>query len=112
MKNDLKLYLKKIDGILKEEKTQYREQTLKEHLLQIKIFQYERLVHLIVTVFVGIISILFLLFGLYLNNIILLILFVGTFLLFIPYIFHYYFLENGVQKLYHQYWLLQKKRTK
>ncbi len=109
MRNDLKVYLERVDCLLEKEKLQDKEQILKDHLLQIKIFQHERLIHLIVTVFVGIISILFLLFGLCLDNIMLLILFIITLLLFIPYILHYYFLENGVQKLYHQYWSLQKK---
>lgn len=109
MKQDLKTYLEKIDNILKKDKIKDKEKTLKDHLIQIKFFQHERLIHLIVTVFVGTIAILFLLFGLFLNNILLFLLFALTFLLFIPYILHYYFLENGVQKLYHQYWDLNNK---
>lgn len=109
MKQDLKNYLEKIDTILKKDKIKDKEKTLKDHLIQIKFFQHERLIHLIVTVFVGTMAILFLLFGLFLNNILLFLLFALTFLLFIPYILHYYFLENGVQKLYHQYWDLDNK---
>ncbi len=109
MKHDLKIYLEKIDNILKKDNIKNQEQVLKDHLIQIKFFQHERLIHLIVTVFVGTIAILFLLFGLLLNNLMLFLLFALTFLLFIPYILHYYFLENGVQKLYHQYWELEKK---
>ena len=82
------------------------------HLQMVQHFQHERLVHLIVTVFVGSMTILFLLFGLLTNNIYLYILFASTFILFIPYIFYYYFLENGVQKLYKQYWLLLDKEKK
>lgn len=109
MKHDMKQYLEEIDNILKKEKINEKEKILKEHLIQIKFFQHERLIHLIVTVFVGTLAVLFLLFGLLLSNIMLFILFILTFLLFVPYIFHYYFLENGVQKLYHQYWKLQDK---
>ena len=58
----------------------------KEDLLtHISFFQHERLIHLLVTIFTGIITIL---------------LFLLMVCLFIPYIFHYYFLENKVQELY------------
>ena len=76
MKQDLKTYLEKTDNILKKDKIKDKEKTLKDHLIQIKFFQHERLIHLIVTVFVGTIAILFLLFGLFLNNISLFLLFV------------------------------------
>lgn len=109
MKHDLKEYLNEIDELLKKDKIKDKEQILKNHLIQIKFFQHERLIHLIVTVFVGTMTILFLLFGLFLNNLMLFLLFLLTFLLFIPYILHYYFLENGVQKLYKQYWNLDNK---
>ena len=58
-----------------------REQ--KQLLIQIQFFQHERLIHLIVTALLAL-DILFL-------------------VLLIPYIFHYYRLENGVQKLYEYY---------
>ena len=73
-------------------------------------FQHERLVHLIVTFFTGISTILFLLGFLAFTNLLLLLLFVITMLLFIPYIFHYYYLENGVQKLYDLYLEIYRKK--
>lgn len=106
MKKELKDYLEKIDNCINNKKI--TKETLEDHLIRIKLFQHERLIHLIVTVFVGLISVLFLLFGLLLNNLTLFLLFSLTFILFIPYILHYYFLENGVQKLYYQYWQLKK----
>lgn len=109
MKENLKEYLTYIDNVIKQEKNKDLEQITKNHLTQIKFFQHERLVHLIVTVFVGSMAILFLLFGLLTSNIMLFILFLATLLLFIPYILYYYFLENGVQKLYKQYWNLLEK---
>lgn len=112
MKDNLKEYLTDIDNIISNEKNTNLSQIINNHLTQIKFFQHERLVHLIVTVFVGSMTILFLLFGLLTNNIYLYILFAATFILFIPYIFYYYFLENGVQKLYKQYWLLLDKEKK
>ena len=110
MKDNLKEYLSYIDNL--SEKVADLEKVIESHLIQIKFFQHERLIHLIVTVFVGSMTILFLLFGLLTSNIMLFILFAATLILFIPYIFYYYFLENGVQKLYKQYWTLLDKAKK
>ncbi len=112
MKENLKSYLSYIDKIIKTKDTKNIEEIANDHLIQIKFFQHERLIHLIVTVFVGSMSILFLLFGIASNNILLFLPFVATLILFIPYIFYYYFLENGVQKLYKQYWQLLDKEKK
>ena len=71
-------------------------------------FQHERLVHLIVTFFTGIGTILFLLGFLAFENIPLLLLFLITLCLFVPYIFHYYYLENGIQRLYNLYFDIKK----
>ena len=66
-----------------------------EHLTQVSFFQHERLIHLIVTVTFAILEILSLLMTL-INAVVVLI-------LLIPYIRHYYILENEVQKMYKQY---------
>ena len=68
---------------------------IKGHSLHVK--------NLMVTFFVGISSILFLIGFLLVENIYLFVLFLITLCLFIPYIFHYYYLENGTQKLYELY---------
>lgn len=80
-----------------------REEFLKEMLVQIQFFQHERLIHLIVTVCFALLLMLALIgcyltpdFGLFA----LAALFFG---LLVPYIKHYYLLENGVQKLYSYY---------
>ena len=57
MKNNLKLYLKEIDTLLKKKEIKDLEKIKEEHLLQIQFFQHERFVHLLVTVFVGIVTI-------------------------------------------------------
>ncbi len=66
-------------------------------------FQHERLIHLLVTFLFSILSIgsffVFVL-SLYLPT---LVIFAVFMLLLVPYIFHYYKLENGVQKLYDLY---------
>lgn len=74
-------------------------------------FQHERLVHLIVTFFVGIAMVLFFIGFLITENILVFVLFILLLCLFIPYIFHYYYLENNVQKLY-DYYLQNKRITK
>ena len=74
-------------------------------------FQHERLVHLIVTFFVGIAMVLFFIGFIITENILVFVLFLLLLCLFIPYIFHYYYLENNVQKLY-DYYLQNKRITK
>lgn len=109
MQEILKEHINKIDNLLKEDKLKNKDEIIDKHLKQIEFYQHERLVHLIVTVFVGTMCVLFLLAGLFLENILVLLLFLLTFILFVPYIFHYYALENGVQKMYNQYWNLLDK---
>ena len=107
MKSNLKECIKELEN-LKEIKD--KERLLKNLLIQIKFFQHERFVHLLVTVFVGISAILFLLGFIALENIGFGLLFLITLCLFIPYIFHYYYLENGVQKLYKIYFEIEEKK--
>lgn len=109
MDKKLKTHISNIDKILNNSKIKDKEELLNDHLTQISFFQHERFVHLLVTVFTGIISILFFLFGTLLENIMLMLLFAITLCLFIPYILHYYKLENGVQRMYEQYWSLKEK---
>ena len=98
MKLKLEKYIKKTEKDIKN-----NEVNKDELLVVIKFFQHERLVHLMVPFFVGISSILFLIGFLLVENIYLFVLFLITLCLFIPYIFHYYYLENGTQKLYELY---------
>ena len=79
-------------------------------LTRIQFYQHERLVHFLVTFFVGLCTVLFLLGFLFLENVFLLVLFLLTMCLFVPYIFYYYSLENGVQKLYDIYIDAMKKK--
>ena len=101
MKLKLNNYISELEDKLKNNKIE--KDLDKEVLTAIAFFQHERFVHLLVTVFVGISCILFLLGTLQFGIIGLFLLFLITLLLFIPYIFHYYYLENGVQKLYDLY---------
>ncbi len=83
--------IEKIDGIMKN------------HMTQIGFFMHERLVHLIVTVLFAIGTFMTIFTYLALENMGLLMLTLLLIILLIPYIKHYYLLENGVQKMYVQY---------
>lgn len=76
---------------------------LQEHMTQIGFFQHERLVHLIVTVTFAILTMLSLVAALMICNPALYALTLLFLVLLIPYIMHYYTLENEVQKMYVQY---------
>lgn len=106
MKIKLSTYCKVLEQKIK--KKQIDKNLSEEVYTWILFFQHERLVHLIVTFFTGIGTILFLLGFLAFENIPLLLLFLITLCLFVPYIFHYYYLENGVQKLYDLYFDIKK----
>lgn len=75
----------------------------KELLIQIQFFQHERLVHLIVTVLFALLTVITLLAELFLMKPVLLLLSLLFLVLLVPYVGHYYLLENGVQKLYEYY---------
>jgi hypothetical protein len=79
------------------------EKEIKKHLIQIEFFMHERLVHLIVTMVFAIMTVMSILYAIGYPTIGMLILIVAFMCLLIPYIAHYYLLENGVQKMYRQY---------
>ncbi len=93
------------------EKTDTEEQTiqemvqdkLKEHLVQVGFFQHERLIHLIVTVTFALLEMLAIVLNVISDSLFTLLLPIVILILLIPYIRHYYILENEVQKMYVQY---------
>ena len=92
-------------------KTDTEEQTmqemvqdkLKEHLVQVGFFQHERLIHLIVTVTFALLEMLAIVISVISDSFFTLLLPIVILILLIPYIRHYYILENEVQKMYGQY---------
>lgn len=108
MKNMLKDYINKLDQITNQSKISNRAEILEDLKLKITFFQHERIVHLIVTMFTGTFSLLSFLAATTSGHIELYILTALLLLLFIPYIAHYFFLENNVQKLYTYYDKLNK----
>ena len=104
MKNRILGYRTRIDRILEENAPDTNwEELLSEHLVQIGFFQHERLVHLMVTLAFALFAIMTIFLtmsspspGLFALTILFLV-------LLIPYIQHYYLLENETQKMYVQY---------
>lgn len=106
MKKYLYNYINQVDMLISDN-SKIDDKTITNHLIKIKFFQHERLIHLIVTIFYALFFVIFISLGFihYIFFIISLILII--FLLF--YIFHYFSLENGVQHLYKQYDMLKSK---
>lgn len=102
-------YRKYIDELLIQEEENDWEMVLKRHLQQIVFFQHERLIHLIVTVAFALLEMGAAGFFVVTEDIGLALLAAVLFLLLVPYIRHYYLLENEVQKMYGQYDRIQEK---
>ena len=111
MKIYMKEYIDKIDEIISNNKKIDKiDELIEEHLIKIRFFMHERIVHFLVTM---LFAIMFLITFLYsLNNFSIGIMFLNIlfFCLLVPYIFHYYYLENSVQYMYRQYDKLKEKK--
>ena len=109
MKKRILTYRKYIDFLLASEKQYDWKYIKQEHITQVAFFQHERLVHLIVTVTFAVLELLtvcaYVIVGALDSTLSfpLLILALLINVLLIPYIKHYYLLENEVQKMYVQY---------
>lgn len=105
MEERLKRYLNDTNQLLKEKNISSQDWKVRkeEHLIQISFFQHERLVHLIVTVIFALLEMLSLIIIVFHFSIMAVALAILFLILLIPYIRHYYILENGVQKMYTQY---------
>ncbi|MCU6744158.1 hypothetical protein OCV77_06565 [Suilimivivens aceti] len=93
------LRLSKEQNVTEEEISRIK----KEHLVQISLFQHERLVHLIVTVTFALLEMLAILLTVVSRELFPILLSGALLILLIPYVRHYYILENEVQKMYGQY---------
>lgn len=110
MKQRIVGYRKRIDALLEQapEGTDW-ETILQEHMTQVSFFQHERLIHLVVTVTFAILTMLALAIYCIAEYMPVLILIVLLLVLLVPYIGHYYTLENEVQKMYGQYDEIQSR---
>lgn len=105
-------YRKYIDGLLQKKEELFWDEILEEHLQQIAFFQHERLVHLIVTVTFALLEMIAMAVTLLAFTPALFALDLLIFVLLVPYVRHYYILENEVQKMYGQYDEIRKKCRK
>lgn len=72
----------------------------RELLVKIQFMQHERLIHFLVTILFALLMFMSLIAFFVSENLGMLAAAVLMLILLVPYIAHYYFLENGVQKLY------------
>ena len=114
MKNRILRYMEYVDNILEKNETGLSyEEILQEHMVQIQFFSHERLIHLLVTITFALLT-----FGTFFLLVLsfspgVVCLFIALLVLLVPYIMHYYLLENGVQKMYQQYdGLLRRIRSR
>lgn len=104
MKKYILEYMNKVrsfmDSDMKDADIEKIREVLSEFEVKISYFQHERLIHLIVTVLFAILEVIAIALILIAPSLPALIL-SGLFLvLVIPYVMHYYFLENSVQRMY------------
>lgn len=106
MEKRCKEYLKAIDEMLNDLASGSREfepSMIERHLVQISFFQHERLIHLIVTALFAVMTVLSLMLLLIVGGFVPVALLVLLLVLLVPYVRHYYILENSVQRMYEQY---------
>jgi len=108
MTKEIKQYISELEDLLNETGEQRDwERIGAEMLVRIGFYQHERLIHLIVTVTFALLAIIS--FCISLKNQAFILVAALFLILEIPYIIHYYFLENYVQKLYRLYYAVKNK---
>lgn len=104
-------YRKYIDELISQDNSDW-DAVIKEHLIQVSFFQHERLIHLIVTVTFALLEVIVIALSVVSFTIAVGLLAIALLVLLIPYIRHYYILENEVQKMYGQYDRMVEKRDR
>ena len=100
---------KYLDDYIKELENKKNKIDIEELKAKISFFQHERLIHLIVTLFFSLFAIIFTFISLYTTNIYIYVISLILYVFVVFYILHYYYLENGVQKLYKIFDKLNRK---
>ena len=103
--NFMEEYLTRLDGKTLSE----LKKMMDKHMTEIYFFMHERFIHLIVMCLFAIGTFMTIFTYVLSDNIMLLPLAFFLLVLLVPYIKHYYLLENGVQKMYKQYDKLLEK---
>ena len=102
MKKRITEYLAYIDALLERDDMDW-ERERQKHLVQIAFFAHERQVHLIVMALFALATVISILYLNFSGSLIIVALVFALLVLLIPYVMHYYLLENSVQKMYEQY---------
>mgnify|MGYP001068216771 FL=1 len=102
-------YRKYIDELLQQTNVDWTA-VIREHLIQVAFFQHERLIHLIVTVSFAFLEVVVIGLCVAAFTLGVGLLAIALLVLLVPYVRHYYILENEVQKMYVQYDKLVEKR--
>ena len=112
MREYLTAYLQRMDALLSAANPgEDYDLLIEKHLQMTAFMQHERLIHFLVTMLFALGF--FLVLGFFLmteQKLMLGVLLILILSLLIPYIMHYYFLENSVQKMYKQYDELIRRR--
>lgn len=112
MADRIKQYMNYVNQLLESEEERDWEEEMQKHLVQIAFFAHERLIHLVVTVLFALMTTMVFLYTFSNFSISLLLLLVLLMGLLIPYIKHYFLLENSVQDMYELYDKMQEKAGK
>ena len=106
MRKYLRDYISEIESKLNDKIT---KNDIENHLTKISFFSHERFIHLIVTMFFALFSLLFIYVSFSKEIILLYIISFILLIVLLFYIIHYFFLENNVQYLYKLYDEMNKK---
>ena len=105
MKKYMYDYIQKIDDMIKDKKI--NEKVLEEHMTKISFFEKEREIHLWVTTIYAFFFFGCLVASCFVQIFSFVAILLGGFL--IPYVLHYFKLENGVQYMYKQYDMIKEQ---
>ena len=109
MKKRIQSYMAYMDQQLEHNESGLSyEELCNQHEKQLTYFMHERLVHLLVTLTFAILAFVTFFMAVMNFSIGMIVLFFAFLILLIPYIMHYYLLENSVQYMYRQYDRLQQ----
>ncbi|MCM1569355.1 MAG: hypothetical protein NC081_07905 [Roseburia sp.] len=101
MKKQILNYNAYIARLMAEDNPQMDWRSIAEdYLVKLSFYQHERLIHLIVTVLFALMECMVVVSAVMAEGIGLMVLAFAILILLIPYVGHYYFLENTVQKMY------------
>ena len=111
MRKKIKTYVKRIDDMLEHPAADIDyEYEQNKHLVQIQFYMHERLVHEIVMALFAIITVMAFIVTVLYQEFIFVIFLVVLLILLIPYVMHYYLLENSVQHMYEQYDEMERRK--